>query len=484
MNFSTTYADLPSSFYKVSKPARFSAPRLLAFNERLSDELGFSHTDRSREDLAAIFSGQQVLEGSSFLSMAYAAHQFGHFVPQLGDGRATLLGEVIDVHGHRRDVQLKGAGPTFYSRNGDGFSALGPVIREYLVSEAMHRLGVPTTRALAAVWTGDRVYREGALPGGVFTRVAASHLRIGTFQFFAARRDHESLETLLHYAVDRHFPALKGQEDLPLRFLEQVGKVQTELVAHWMSLGFIHGVMNTDNTTISGETIDYGPCAFMDQFRSDQVFSYIDSHGRYAYSNQKEIVFWNLARLADCMIPLMGPNEEASIEALNAILEGLPQAFDEAYLKKMMPKFGIEPESSHREKDLELIASFLELMEREKRDHTNAFRSLEPFLVGKGEALPWWKGSEGRGFEKQWLARLQGSSHEASRSLMAKHNPIYIPRNHQVERVIEHAEEGDFEPLETLLSVLEEPFLKRPGLEPFERPPQPKEVVLNTFCGT
>ena len=309
MNFDNTYRQLPDHFYSEHMPARFSQPKLLAFNKDLADELGFDFTDKSDDELAMIFSGQEILEGSEPIAQAYAAHQFGHFVPQLGDGRALLLGEVIGKNDKRYDIQLKGSGQTIFSRRGDGMSALGPVIREYIVSEAMYALGVPATRALAAVATGDLVQRETSEPGGVFTRVAASHIRIGTFQFFAAREDTKGLDTLLEYAATRHYPDIVDSENLALDFLRKVIEKQISLVAHWMSLGFIHGVMNTDNMTISGETIDFGPCAFMDKFHHEKVFSSIDLNSRYSYGNQGPILSWNMSRLAECLIPLVHQDE-------------------------------------------------------------------------------------------------------------------------------------------------------------------------------
>ena len=479
-----TYAKLPDKFFRISNPAKFSAPKLLAFNRELANQLGVDHGNTSEEDLAAIFSGQKRLEGSVYLSMAYAGHQFGHFVPQLGDGRAMLLGEFSSGEGKNFEVQLKGSGPTFYSRNGDGFSALGSVIREYLVSEAMFHLGVPTTRALAAVLTGDRVYRQGAFPGAVFTRVASSHLRIGTFQFFASRKDLEAQRILLDYAIDRHYPHLKNDEGRALGFFREVMRTQVALVSHWMSLGFIHGVMNTDNTTLSGETIDYGPCAFMDHFQYDKVFSYIDQLGRYCYKNQKNIMIWNLARLADSLIPLLGGGESEAIEVLNCELQKISEIFDQSLSRRMANKFGFEDDESR--KGEQVAKAFLGYLEKEKLDFTSSFRKLPELLKpddrNEGEAFP--LTLEFRKFKELWLKGLAGVELQGAVERMNRNNPVYIPRNHQVERVIQHAEEGDLKPFDEMTALLRKPFERQSGKEAYENAPLPSEEIVNTFCGT
>lgn len=421
----------------------------------------------SEEELAQIFSGAKTLEGSEPISLAYAAHQFGHFVPQLGDGRALLLGEIIDPEGRRFDLQLKGSGQTIYSRNGDGRSALGPVFREYILSEAMHKLGVPTTRALAAVLTGEEVYRETPLPGAIFTRVASSHLRIGTFQFLSVRKDIPGLKALLDYAINRHYPEIKSEENKALLFLRKVASAQTKLVAHWMSLGFIHGVMNTDNMSISGETIDYGPCAFMDHFDYYKVYSFIDRHGRYAYGNQPKILMWNLSRLADCLIPIMDAPQETAIKMLNNELSSLPKMFEEEFNLRMATKFGLEYQAG----DEEIFEAFFEYLQSEKLDFTLSFRKL-----GEDSYFP--STELYKKFEAVWKAR------HPEISQLSKVNPIFIPRNHQVERVIQDALQGDFDSFHEMNKVLSSPFHEQKDFAHYSLPPKDEEVVKNTFCGT
>ena len=340
--FDNTYCRLPPHFFAEVYPAIASNPKHLKYKHKLEQKLGIDLSSLSEQELADIFVGKNIPSGANTIAMAYAGHQFGRFVPMLGDGRAILLGEVVDLDKKRYDLQLKGAGQTPYSRRGDGLSALGPVIREYIVSEAMHYLGIPTTRALAAVTTGDLVYREeGGIAGGVFTRVASSHIRVGTFEFFAAQGDFKAIKTLLDYSIKRHYPELEGEENLALLFLQKVSKAQAKLVASWMSVGFIHGVMNTDNFSISGETIDYGPCAFLDNFKFNKVFSFIDRNGRYCYSNQGNIAHWNLSRLANCLIPLVHDDQNQAVEALNNELDQFLNLFKNEWLKKMGAKLGL-----------------------------------------------------------------------------------------------------------------------------------------------
>ncbi|MCB1170604.1 MAG: YdiU family protein, partial [Leptospiraceae bacterium] len=371
--FDNTYTSLPEKFYVRVQPEQVPRPQLFAFNDELARQLGLDLSSQTEDQRAALFTGQSLPEGASSLSLAYAGHQFGQFNPQLGDGRALLLGEVLAVDGERYDIQLKGSGATPWSRGGDGKSWVGPVIREYIISEAMHHLGVPTTRALAAATTGERVFRESPLPGGIFTRVASSHIRIGTFEFFAARRDTESLKILADYSIDRHYPQCKEAENPYLAFLEEVGRNQAALVAKWMSLGFIHGVMNTDNMAISGETIDYGPCAFMDSFSNDRVFSSIDRGGRYAYGNQIRVAQWNLVQLANCLVPLVDSDSNKAVEKLQQRLGPLWAIYDEEWLKAMTAKFGIfEP----RPEDAEMVRAFLSYLEEQQLDFTIEFRRL------------------------------------------------------------------------------------------------------------
>ncbi|MBS0641886.1 MAG: YdiU family protein, partial [Proteobacteria bacterium] len=407
----------------------------------------------------------------------YAGHQFGNFVPQLGDGRACLLGEVVGRDGMRRDIQLKGSGPTPFSRNGDGRAALGPVLREYLISEAMAALGVPTTRSLAAVMTGEPVYRETILPGAVLTRVAASHLRVGTFQYFAARRDEEGVRTLADYAITRHYPAAAGSYRA---FLDAVVAAQADLVSKWLLIGFIHGVMNTDNCSIAGETIDYGPCAFMDEYDPATVFSSIDHAGRYAYGNQGRIALWNLARLAETLIPLLPGGEEEAKEALGAF----PPRFQEAYFAGLRRKIGIE---EPREGDDDLTQDLLRLMAEHKADFTLTFRRLGDTVAGDEAPLRALFG-DGSGLDawlQRWRARLSAQDPASVQAALRAVNPIFIPRNHLVEAALKAAaEEADFQPFEELLQVISRPFEDDPARQRFTLPAQEQERVLQTFCGT
>ncbi len=477
MKLQNTYCSLPPDFYSRGSASTFSNSQLIKFNYELSQSLGLNLEQSSQEDLAQIFSGAKPLEGQDPISLAYAAHQFGHFVPQLGDGRALLLGEIVDPHGKRFDIQLKGSGQTIYSRNGDGRSALGPVIREYILSEAMHKLGVPTTRALAAVLTGDTVYRETPLPGAVFTRVASSHLRIGSFQFFAARRDIPALKALLDYAIQRHYPEIEGEEHPALCFLQKVAGAQSKLIAQWMGLGFIHGVMNTDNMTISGETIDYGPCAFMDHFDYYQVYSFIDRHGRYAYGNQPKILMWNLSRLADCLIPLIDAPEAEAIERLNEELSRLPSLFEREFNQKMALKLGLQ----YREGDEEIYKIWLEYLQAEKLDFTLSFRKLSNILNSDNESF--YPQSElFNQFKMLWKKRIEikpGLKEE-----MDSINPLFIPRNHQVERVIQDAQRGNYDSFHEMNQVLARPFSEQDQMLHYTLPPKEDEKIKNTFCGT
>ena len=495
MKFQNTYDSLPGNFFAHSKPAFFSNPTLLAYNEELAEELGIDLSEYNNEQLAEIFSGKKLLEGSKPISMVYAAHQFGGFVPQLGDGRAMLLGEVVNPQEKRFDIQLKGSGPTVFSRNGDGMSALGPVVREYIVSEAMYHLGVPTTRALAAVNTGDLVYRQGEEPGGVFTRVASSHIRIGTFQYFANKGDLDGLMTLLEYSLKRHYPeTLAGAPpnfegmNLAILFLKSVVESQLSLVSDWMCLGFIHGVMNTDNMTVSGETIDFGPCAFMDRFEFDKVFSSIDRGGRYSYKNQKYIVAWNLCRLADCLVPLVDPKPDKAIDLLNAELESLSELFDEKWLSKMSAKLGITVSASTKENDKKLVNQWLELLENEGLDFTLSFRNLAETLdLEKQKKDLLFKASdEFTAFEKDWKERLKKEKVDNAviQERMNAVNPRYIPRNHQVQRAIEGAYEGDLTVFNEMNKVLKKPFTFQPDLDRYSVPPLPEQEIRATFCGT
>lgn len=466
--FDNTYAKLPEAFYQRVDPSPVSAPKVIALNRDLADSLGIDPEALT----AGVLGGNVVPEGADPLGMAYSGHQFGGFSPQLGDGRAILLGEVIDQGGIRRDIQLKGSGPTPWSRRGDGRSALGPVLREYLVSEWMHTVGVPTTRALAAVVSGDRVARETMLPGGVFTRVASSHIRVGTFQYFAARQDLENLKILADYVIERHYPEIRESENPYLELLRSVTERQAALVAHWMSFGFIHGVMNTDNASVSGETIDYGPCAFMDDYDPMKVFSSIDRGGRYAYSNQAPIAQWNLARLAETLLPLVSEDEEESIKLVTGVLEAFPDLYQAELIRRLTAKIGL---SQNSEDAWPLVESLLERMTEDKADFTLVFRHLgndEAFLAQFSDLAA----------TNDWLSRWRAA--EPDLDLARQSNPIYIPRNHRIEQVIVAAQTGDFAPFHQLQKVLESPFEDRQEFSDFEAAPEPEEVVQATFCGT
>ncbi|TNJ44022.1 YdiU family protein [Phaeobacter sp. B1627] len=466
--FDNTYAQLPPQFYTRQAPTAVAAPRLLAFNSGLADTLGIAPSEEA--ELAAVFGGNQIPEGAEPLAQLYAGHQFGNFNPQLGDGRALLLGEVVGTDGIRHDIQLKGSGPTPYSRNGDGRAWLGPVLREYVVSEAMHALGIPTTRALAAVATGETIWREGALPGAVLTRVARSHLRVGTFQVFAARGETAALKTLTDYAIARHAPDARG----PMGLLRSVRDAQVELIAAWMSVGFIHGVMNTDNSSISGETIDYGPCAFMDVFHPNRVFSSIDRAGRYAFSNQPEIAVWNLAQLATALIQQYEDPSDA-VEEATEIVHAMPGLIEAARLRRLRAKLGLLTEDAD---DPELITDLLQLMTEGQADFTNTFRALMD-AEARDQFL------DPSGFDKwkdRWLRRLEGE--RDPEAVMARANPVLIPRNHRVEQMIAAAVAGDLAPFERLMTALARPYEPLPGFEDLRRPPSEGEVVQATFCGT
>lgn len=467
--FDNSYSRLPDRFFTRLDPVPVKEPRLIAFNDALAARLGLD--PGTSEEMALAFAGNRPPEGATPLAQAYAGHQFGGFSPQLGDGRANLLGEVLDDQGNRWDIQLKGSGPTPYSRMGDGRAWLGPVLREYVVSEAMHALGIPTSRALAAVTTGEPVYREaGALPGAILTRVAASHIRVGTFQYFAARRDLPGLKALFEYARARHAP----EAETPAQLLEIVCERQAQLVAQWMAVGFIHGVMNTDNTSISGETIDYGPCAFMDTFHPDTVYSSIDAHGRYAFSSQPNVIVWNMAQLATTLVPLM-PDQDAAVEDFTRIVHAMPERIHAHWLAAYGRKIGLADAGAD---DEALITDLLRRMAGNRADFTNTFRALsdgaprDQFL--DPAAFDAW--------ETGWRARLEAETDPLA--TMRAANPVYIPRNHRVEQMIQAAVAGDFAPFDRLLNLLSRPFEAQPDASEFTRPPEPSEVVQQTFCGT
>jgi uncharacterized protein YdiU (UPF0061 family) len=472
-----SYAKLPEAFYTPIAPTPVKAPRLVIFNHALAKSLGLSLAEANRDDLARFFSGNALPEGSTPIAQAYAGHQFGHFT-MLGDGRAHLLGEKVTPDGKRYDIQLKGSGPTPYSRRGDGRAALAPMLREYLISEAMHALGIPTTRSLAVVTTGETVLRDTVRHGAILTRVAASHIRVGTFEYAAAREDTEGLKALADYGITRHYPELSTQDAPYLSVLNAVIERQAKLVASWMHLGFIHGVMNTDNMSIAGETIDYGPCAFMDDYHPATVFSSIDHQGRYAYANQPRIAQWNMARLAQALAPLLGEDDEAAVASAQAAIDAFADLFENAYLARMRAKIGLETALPH---DAPLIDGLLAAMADRRADFTLTFRHLAAHL-GEGpvpDGLDAWVG--------EWRKRLaaEGRNLADVRAGMDAVNPLYIPRNHLVEEALAAAEiEGDLEPLDALLRVVTAPFAPQADAARYAAPPLPHEIVEATFCGT
>ena len=473
--FDNSYARLPDRFFAKLPPEPVATPRVVAVNEDLATDLGLDAKALASPEGVAVLAGNDLPEGAQPLAQAYAGHQFGGFSPELGDGRAVLLGEIVAPDGTRRDIQLKGSGRTPFSRMGDGRAWLGPVMREYIVSEAMHALGVPTTRALAAVTTGEIVVREAPMPGAVLTRVASSHIRVGTFQYFAARQDTDALQTLFEYVTKRHYPEAETALDL----LNAVIDRQAALVAKWMGLGFIHGVMNTDNTTISGETIDYGPCAFMDAYDPAKVFSSIDQFGRYAYGRQPEILVWNLAQLATSLLPLMGEDRNTAIEAATEAVHRFPDQYAANWSTVFGAKLGL---TTHEPGDADLIEDFLEGMASVGADFTNTFRSLGTSEISN--QLGQWSGLAA--WEARWSKRLEneGSSPEATRERLVSANPAIIPRNHRIEEAIQAGVAGDFAPFHRLNAALKAPFADDEAFDDLRDPPAPEEEVRQTFCGT
>jgi len=484
--FDNSYTRLPESFFARVAPTAVSAPRLIKLNRPLALELGLDPDRLDGPEGAEIFAGRRLPEGADPIAMAYAGHQFGQFVPQLGDGRAILLGEVIDRNGVRRDIQLKGSGPTPYSRRGDGRAALGPVLREYIVSEAMAALGIPTTRSLAAVITGDSVIRETMLPGAVLTRVASSHIRVGTFQFFASRGDRDGVKALADFVIARHYPNIANEERPYLVLLDQVIQRQAELIARWLLVGFIHGVMNTDNCSISGETIDYGPCAFMDAYDPATVFSSIDQMGRYAYGNQPQIGLWNLTRLAECLVPLIAEQQDQAIADAEASLGKFSALFNGAYEAGLRRKLGL---FTTRDDDKPLIRDLFTAMAADAADFTLTFRAMSEAAGDAAEDATGRQFADPLAYETwalRWRARLalEPQDRATRQAAMRAVNPAFIPRNHRIQAVIDAAVADDFAPFEELLTVLANPYEDQPRFAPYADPPQPHERVLQTFCGT
>ncbi|MCA0404590.1 MAG: YdiU family protein [Proteobacteria bacterium] len=479
--FDNSFARDMEGFFVPWQGAACPAPKMVKFNLALAKELGLDADALDTPEGASIFAGSLSPEGGSPLAMAYAGHQFGHYSPRLGDGRALLVGEVIDTHGARRDIHLKGSGKTPFSRGGDGKAVLGPVLREYLIGEFMQAAGVPTTRALAAVTTGETIYRDALVPGAVLARVASSHIRVGTFQFFAAQGDVEKLRQLADYTIARHDPDLVGEEGRYLRFFARVRDRQAALIARWMGLGFVHGVMNTDNMAISGETIDYGPCAFIDAYDPLAVFSSIDHAGRYAFSRQPNIALWNLARLAECLLPLINADDSAAVEAANTVLAPFPEIYAREWSRVMRAKIGLEHEE---EGDAALLQGLMRLMSTHKPDFTLFFRALAD--AARGDAMPAraMLGGDSTWLEA-WQSRLAREGDAGARAdVMDRVNPLYIPRNHTVQSALDAATAADLAPFERLLGVISAPFAAHPGQEDLAAPPPADSPPCVTFCGT
>ncbi len=488
MVLSNSYARLPEHFFARLEPVPVARPRLIQLNQGLAAQLGLELSGLDADGAAALFAGNRLPPGAEPIAMAYAGHQFGHFVPQLGDGRAILLGEVRDLDGVRRDLQLKGSGRTPFSRNGDGRAPMGPVLREYLVSEAMHALGVAATRALAAVASGESVHRVQRLPGAILTRVAASHVRVGTFQYFAARGDVDATRRLADYVIERHYPDCRAARSPYLALLRAATARQSRLIASWMHVGFVHGVMNTDNMSIAGETIDFGPCAFMDAYDPATVFSSIDTFGRYAYASQPLIAQWNLARFAETLLPLLDPVPARAAELAEEAVAGFAAGFAEHWLAGMRTKLGLFSAESG---DLALVRQLFDAMQRNRADFTLTFRRLCDAAVNEQAdadlhvlfANP----SEYADWAATWRSRLarEPRAPEVRTERMRRANPAFIPRNHRVEQVIQAAvEREDFGPFVELLLVLSRPYEDQAGFEAYAEAPQADERVLRTFCGT
>ena len=478
-NFDNTYIHLPKAFYTELSPVPVRQPEMVIFNAPLATNIGLDFSGISTDVKAALFSGNIMPEGSEPLAQAYAGHQFGHFT-MLGDGRAIVWGEHITPSGQRLDIQFKGSGPTPYSRGADGRAVLGPMLREYIISEAMHALNIPTTRSLAVVKNGEKVYRETGLPGAILTRIASSHIRVGTFEYAALQQDKGIIQSLVNYTIDRHYPWIKEEHNKTLSLLKAVIEKQADLITHWMRVGFIHGVMNTDNMTLSGETIDYGPCAFMNAYDPGTVFSSIDHMGRYAYANQPSIAQWNLARLAETMLPLLDDEIEKAADTIEEVVNGFGALYKDKWLSMMRAKLGL---FGARAEDESLITDLLDWMQRAGADYTNTFRHLME------EKPPQDKPYNDRAF-KEWYTRWQvqlaknTKPLKSSLSLMRANNPAVIPRNQKVEQVLGAATNGDLKPLKDLLTALQEPYNNRSYLKPYQSPPKKEERVYQTFCGT
>jgi uncharacterized protein YdiU (UPF0061 family) len=486
--FNNSYARLPERFYQRIPPRPVEKPTLIHFNSNLARENGLDIDYLTSQAGAEIFAGNRIPEGAEPIALAYAGHQFGHFVPQLGDGRAVLLGEIIGEENKHWDIQLKGSGPTAFSRNGDGRAALGPIMREYILSEAIHRLGIRTNRSLAMVTTGESVFRETKLPGAILTRFSSSHVRVGTFEYFRAQNDIEALKLLADYVIDRLYPHAKNTSNPYLSLFKSISDAQASLVSSWMNIGFIHGVMNTDNMAISGETIDYGPCAFMDTYDHNTVYSSIDRSGRYSYGNQGNIAHWNLTRLAECLLSLLDTDENKSLALAKGILDDFPKTFHTYWLNGMRAKLGF---TESKTKDQEIIEQLLGLMQKHEADYTLTFRYLSyavndkhnydklQVMFSSDKVFTDWLG--------QWHKRLAQQNTELTQveQTMLNSNPAFIPRNHQVEAAINLAiEKNDFSEMTTLMAILSHPYIDQPDYIDYMQPPKPDERIYQTFCGT
>ncbi len=475
--FDNSYSKLSKTFKEDIKPTPVHEPELVILNDELAKNLNLNFSGIDKKKLAEIFSGNSLPDGTNSIAQAYAGHQFGHFT-MLGDGRAVLLGEHIDNKNQRFDIQFKGSGRTSFSRGGDGRAALGPMLREYIISEAINALHIPTTRSLAVVKTGEKVVRENLLNGAILTRVASSHIRVGTFQYIAATQNLEDLNTLVDYTIDRHYPDIKSSKNKALDLLSLVMEKQCQLVINWMRVGFIHGVMNTDNMTISGETIDYGPCAFMDQYDPKTVFSSIDKFGRYAFSNQPPITKWNLARFAECLIPLIDKDEDSAIKIATELIDNFQNIYEEKWLNMMRDKLGLFGEDNN---DLKLINKLLDWMKNNNADYTNTFCHLMGIEI-KDEI---YKSDDFKDWANEWQKRLKlNDSSDKHLELMKKTNPIVIPRNQKVEEALADVDKGNLETMNKLLKVLSNPYSNQENIIEFQKPAPIGNEKYQTFCGT
>jgi len=472
-NFDNSYSNLPKSLIYEISPVPVKHPELIILNYDLADQMGLNFSNIANEELAKIFSGNLLPKGSKSLAQAYAGHQFGHFT-MLGDGRAVLIGEHISKRNQRLDIQFKGSGQTPFSRNGDGRAALGPMLREYLISEAMHSLNIPTTRSLAVVKTGENVFRERHLPGAILTRVASSHIRVGTFQFIRTRENLDELNVLVDYTVKRHYPEISKSKNKAYNLIKKLIDKQIELVVNWMRVGFVHGVMNTDNMTISGETIDYGPCAFMDSYNLGTCFSSIDHVGRYAYGNQPAITKWNLARFAECLLTLINPKKDVALKMATELIDNFDKIYEEKWFDMMKNKLGII--GDHKENNV-IIFELLEIMKNQKLDYTNTFL----FLMDQG--IEDKKDYQNDNFDN-WIVKWQKRLTKDSNKLMQQNNPVIIPRNHNVENVLKSAENNDLTPFNDLLQALKNPYTNQKVLTKYKSPPPKTDEKYQTFCGT